>query len=160
MDTFNGLLQLSPHFTLGEMARTDNRNLLSENQAQSLAYFDNLQKLCAEILEPVRELLGMPVQVTSGFRCIRLNALIGGSPTSQHCHGEAADTVYGEYNLREIFNEIAWSSIPYSQIIYEFESWVHIALQDQVLYPGKVRQMLTASSINGATVYTEVTKPL
>jgi hypothetical protein len=157
---FDPLFQLSSHFTLGEMSRTDNRVLLEKNHAEALWYLDNLQKLCVMVLEPVRSLLGIPVRITSGFRCKELNTSIGGSPTSQHCHGEAADTVYEGHDLKEIFNAIAFSDIPYSQIIYEFGSWVHLGLQDEVLYPGKVKQMLVAYSANGKTVYEGVNKPL
>jgi len=160
MEKFDAHLQLSPHFTLGEMTRTDNRVLLEKNQNEAMAYFVNLQRVCNEILEPVRLLLGIPIHITSGFRCHELNTAIGGSATSQHCHGEAADTVYGEYELREIYNTIAWSNIPYSQIIFEFDSWVHIGLQDDILHPGRVLQKLRAFSANGQTVYEGVGKPL
>ena len=47
--------------------------------------------LCAHVLDPVRVAIGGPVEVTSGYRTDETNRLIGGSPTSQHKTGEAAD---------------------------------------------------------------------
>ena len=50
-----------------------------------------VRALCVNVLDPVREALGGPVEITSGYRTPQTNALIGGSKTSQHMTGEAAD---------------------------------------------------------------------
>lgn len=56
------------------------------------AYADkNLAKLCKNILQPIRDKWGKPLIVSSGYRSIKLNNFIGGSKTSQHTKGEAAD---------------------------------------------------------------------
>ncbi|MYD23460.1 MAG: hypothetical protein F4X04_14670 [Holophagales bacterium] len=47
--------------------------------------------LCHQVLEPLRERLGWPILVNSGYRCGALNELVGGSATSQHVRGQAAD---------------------------------------------------------------------
>lgn len=52
---------------------------------------ENLRALVDEVLDPLREAYGRPVRVTSGYRCPRLNTLVGGAPNSQHMRGEAAD---------------------------------------------------------------------
>ena len=52
---------------------------------------ENLRSLVEQVLDPLREAYGRPVHVNSGYRCPRLNRLVGGSPNSQHMRGEAAD---------------------------------------------------------------------
>jgi uncharacterized protein YcbK (DUF882 family) len=50
----------------------------------------NLTRL-AEELEKLRHVIGLPVQITSGYRCEAYNHLCGGAPLSQHMSGLAAD---------------------------------------------------------------------
>lgn len=155
--------KLSPHFTFGELTVTDNRNLIIQNETEAQQYINNLTRLCADVLEPVRELIGVPIHINSGFRCLDLNNFINGSKTSQHCHGEAADTIYLGFALKEAFNTIAFgdNTIPFSQIIFEFGRWIHLGVIDQILYPGKERQIMTANVDSvGKTFYTFIDKPL
>lgn len=51
----------------------------------------NLDALRWGVLNPLRERWGKPIYVTSGYRCARVNRLVGGDPNSQHTKGEAAD---------------------------------------------------------------------
>jgi len=44
-------------------------------------------------LDELREWLGRPVWITSGFRCAEHNRQVGGSPRSYHLKGQAADIV-------------------------------------------------------------------
>ncbi len=156
--------QLSEHFTLGELAKTSHRKYMGTNREEAITNLDNLHKLCETVLEPVRTLMDVPVFITSGFRGPKLNKAIGGSKRSQHVHGEAADIEFlGAREgkpLRDAFNKIAFSSIPYSQIIYEFGQWIHIGMLDPERYPGKVGQKLVASRPKGKTIYTLITKPI
>jgi hypothetical protein len=160
--------QLSPHFTFGTVTKTDHREWIDKNREEARTYIEMLSRLCIEVLEPVYTLMGS-LYVTSCFRCKGLNGAIGGSATSQHCDGEACDMEFQGATegalLRAAFNKIAFSNIIYSQCIYEFEQWVHIALLDEKLHPGKKLQKLVAASVkqpNGKskTVYTAVTSPI
>ena len=79
------------YFTLSELLKSDTalkHNLW--NGAPKEAE-ENLKALIEDVLDPLREAYGRPIRVTSGYRCPRLNRLIGGSPNSQHMRGEAAD---------------------------------------------------------------------
>jgi len=84
-------MNLSEHFTLREMTRSQTAERLGiknePNSDQMLA----LTKVCANILEPVRNHYGIPFAPSSGFRSANLNEQIGGSARSQHCKGEAVD---------------------------------------------------------------------
>lgn len=96
-------MQLSKHFTFKELTATDqmvdsngdglatNAEMLALNQQEAMQYLETLRRVANELLEPVRVGLGMPMTITSGYRGKTLNAMVKGSPTSQHCLGQAAD---------------------------------------------------------------------
>ena len=84
-------MRLTEHFTLGEMcysATADDKQIPNIPLKQHITA---LQNLCVRCLEPVRQQLGLPIKVNSGYRCQLLNQMVGGVPTSQHLKGEAAD---------------------------------------------------------------------
>ena len=87
--------------------------------------------LIDNVLDPLREAYGKPVTVTSGYRCEVLNKAVGGSKTSEHMKGMAADIV-GTPNTKEenkrLFNLIQELEIPFTQLIDEKNfSWVHVS---------------------------------
>lgn len=89
----------------------------------------NISTLISRCLDPVRELWGKPIIVNSGFRCPVLNSAVGGSKTSQHMRGEAADITTGtrEGNAR-LFDMIVESGLPFDQLIDEYGyKWIHIS---------------------------------
>lgn len=124
-------MQLSEHFTLSEMTRSDTaeRNHIDNTPSQEV--IDNLRALCRNVLEPARVAYGQPIYITSGYRCPALNAKVGGQPTSQHLRGEAADLqVKGVRNLRRLYNAIRDHGV-FDQLLYETNKagakWVHVS---------------------------------
>ncbi|RIV87512.1 D-Ala-D-Ala carboxypeptidase family metallohydrolase [Aurantiacibacter zhengii] len=118
--------RLSPHFTLAEMVRSQTAARRGIANSPGQLEVAALKLLCEKVLEPVRAHFGKPVVVSSGYRSPRLNTAIGGSTSSQHCQGEAADfTVPGESNLAVC----QWMEVNlnYDQLIYEFgeTGWIH-----------------------------------
>lgn len=104
---------------------------------------DAVKALTLSVLQPLRDIYGKPMEINSGYRCPRLNAEVGGVPTSQHVKGEAADIKTGSqtesYRLArlakthpEIFREI-------DQLIV-YETFIHIShrrigpQRNQILY--------------------------
>jgi len=88
----------------------------------------NLRIMAAK-LEEIRSLLGVPVLVSSGYRCPALNKAVGGSKGSAHMLGLAADITAPSFGtVLQTARKIAASGIEYDQLIYEFVSWVHIGL--------------------------------
>ena len=59
-----------------------------ENSTDKVFY---IHPLLLELLDKVREDFGEPLVITSGYRSPEHNAKIGGSKSSQHCLGKAAD---------------------------------------------------------------------
>lgn len=117
---------LSENFQIRELLVSEiaaQRNIPNLPDAEQLL---SLVRLCMHVLEPVRQRYGRPVIVTSGFRSAALNRAIGGSSTTQHSQGEAADfTVPGESNMA-VCRWIA-ANCPFDQLIYEFgeSGWIH-----------------------------------
>ena len=118
---------ITPHFTLAEMtvsqlAARDGFDNTPPPEARA-----NLQLLC-NALEQVRALFGMPIVVSSAFRNEKVNRLIGGSPNSQHVQGLAADFTVIELSPRETVRRIMESTVPFDQLILEFDDWVHMSV--------------------------------
>lgn len=119
-------MKLSPHFSLSEMtlSQTAVRNGIDNRPGE--AEIAALKLLCEEVLERVRRHFNRPVIISSGYRSPALNREIGGSSTSQHCKGEAADfTVPGLSNLEVC--DWMHRRLNYDQLIYEYgeAGWVH-----------------------------------
>ena len=95
----------------------------------------HLQFLASNLLDPLREHVGTPIIVTSGYRSPALNKGVGGSLKSQHMQGLAADIRAVGYSARSLFEEIWYcnnytSNLNYlDQCILEFDSWVHVSVE-------------------------------
>lgn len=90
----------------------------------------NVAALVDKVLDPLREAWGKPITVTSGYRCAALNKAVGGSGTSHHCKGMAADISTGnKVENRRLFQLIIDLGLPFTQLIDEKNfSWVHVSL--------------------------------
>lgn len=140
-------LQLSPHFTLAEFAKSQTAERLGiDNWPDDPVLVDCLRALCIHILEPVRAHFERTVIITSGYRTARLNLAIGGAPTSQHQRGEAADFEIPGVDNAAVATWIRDAGLPYDQLILEaytpgepWSGWVHVSYRA----PGR-REVLTA----------------
>ena len=81
---------LTKNFSYPEMIKSSTADRLGISNDATREHVINLVNLCNFILQPVRNEFG-PIRVNSGYRSPALNAKVGGSKTSQHCNGEAAD---------------------------------------------------------------------
>ena len=144
-------MKLTDHFTLEELIFSEyaQRNGIDNSPDQRV--LRNLINL-AKSLEDIRILVDEPVIVTSGYRCPDLNKAIGGSKTSAHMKGLAADIrCYAFGTPYDLIKAIIDSPIKFDQIILEFNSWVHFGLAE-----GRLRnQVLTAMHVDGKTTYYE-----
>jgi zinc D-Ala-D-Ala carboxypeptidase len=83
--------------------------------------------LCKNVLDPLRETLGRPIRITSGYRAPHVNRLVNGSRNSQHCAGEAADFKVEGMTPAQVFDFIRASDLPIDQCILEFGQWCHVS---------------------------------
>lgn len=110
----------------------------------------NIQRLVDTVLQPLRDALG-PVTITSGYRPPRVNGLIGGSSTSQHKYGLAADIDVHGHTPLQVAEWIRDNIDGYDQLIHEFGRWVHVSVPPDNSSPRS--ECLTAVKVNGRTGY-------
>lgn len=127
--------KLSEHFTLEEFVISQTAARRGIDNTPSPAIIHNLRRTAAA-MERVRKLLGdKPIRVSSGYRCPALNAAVGGSESSAHMQGLAADfTCPGFGTVFQVAMAIADSNIEFDQVIHEYGTWVHFGLR---LGPGR-----------------------
>ncbi len=147
------------YFTLEELTASTTARRLGMDNTPPAEHRANLEMLVAQLLDPLRsawaakcanERLGSnAISVTSGYRGFRLNDAVGGSKTSAHCIGYAADLVPANGRLAE-FKQFCRDWIkgrPFDQMISEDENaagvprWIHIGYKDQ--HGGQRRQLLS-----------------
>jgi len=132
------MIMASPNFSMDELTHSDTAarhgidNTPNDNQKE------NLYKLAME-MEDVRELLNnKPIFISSGYRCLALNELLGSKKTSSHIKGLAADFTCRQFGTpNEIVFALINSDIPYDQVILEFDRWVHISFCEDEETPRK-----------------------
>jgi hypothetical protein len=112
---------------------------------------ENLKTL-AKGMELVRTKLdSLPIIVSSGFRCEALNDMLGSKRTSQHIRGLACDFTCDRYaHVTRVFEVIAESSIPFDQLILEYDAWVHISFPEEGTEP---RRQVLVIDREGARFY-------
>ena len=84
-------MKLSEHFSLSEFTRSATAKARGWKNEPSMAEVEWLRYLCVKVLEPLRTQIDRPIYISSGYRCPRLNAAVGGVAKSQHQYGQAAD---------------------------------------------------------------------
>ena len=119
---------LTEHFTLEELCFSQEAVRTGIDNTPSPEVVANLLRL-AKMLEKVRALLEKPIHISSGYRSPALNARIGGSKTSAHLDGRAADFICPEFGTPyAVAKKIAAARLGYDQMIHEYGRWVHIAV--------------------------------
>ena len=135
-------MQLTPHFTLEELAGTSKREFKQKNLDEAQKQMGKMYQL-AGFAERVREIIGHPLIINSGYRCVALNNALKGSLTSQHLLAEAIDIRTNAKTPNEIFQILVASDLKYDQIILEKvgnAQWVHVSIgskKEKLKYDGK-----------------------
>jgi hypothetical protein len=127
------VMTLTDHFALSEFVVSQTAARLNIDNTPPPEVVAALTKT-AHGLEMIRVLLQCPIHISSGYRCLALNAAVGSKSTSQHTTGQAVDfTAPGFGTPDEVVKTIigAQVPIPYDQIIVEFRQWVHISFSDK-----------------------------
>ena len=119
------------YFKIREFTKSDVAKRNNINNSPSKREEQNIILLVDNILDPLREVYGKPIIVTSGFRCKRLNNIVGGSKKSQHCNGEAADIrslLDSREENKKLFDLILELDLPFDQLINEYDyDWIHVS---------------------------------
>lgn len=115
------------NFTIGELVNSDiarKEKIDNTPDSISLKYMQELIKYC---LQPIRDKLGKPMIITSGYRCPTLNKKVGGVANSQHTKGQAVDFYVNAMSIQQVIDFIKKSGVEFDQLINEYNKWVHIS---------------------------------
>jgi len=138
-------MQLSENFTFEELTATSYEAFSEQNMVGGLVHMDSLVILAKHILQPIRDYINQSIHITSGFRCDALNTKVGGSKTSQHTIGLAADIQTGERakedveflfrSIKNMYKDGKLSKL--GQCILEEVNnryWVHVSVMNEHLF--------------------------
>lgn len=117
------------YFTIAELSRSETARSAGIDNTPPSGVVMSLTALVEKLLDPIREAWGRPIQVNSGYRCLKLNTAVKGAATSQHLRGEAADITAGSPALnKQLFDLITASGLDFDQLIDESNyKWIHIS---------------------------------
>ena len=122
------------YFTMAELTASATARRKGIENTPDMQAKANLTALVSNVLDPLRELYGKPIVVTSGYRSVKLNRAVGGAARSQHCKGEAADircVSDSRAENKRLFDLIVASGLPFDQLIDEYGyDWVHVSFKD------------------------------
>lgn len=129
------MTNLSPHLTLEDFVHSDAAvanhidNTLPDDLLETAKY------TAVNLFEPIRELLGgVPLKISSGYRCKVLNLRVRGVETSQHVKAEALDMLPHNMTVPEAFEKVKDSNLTWDQLICEHDAkgniWLHASIVD------------------------------
>ena len=126
-------MKLSPHFKVKEFTRSETAAKRGiDNEDITPVQLANMQALCENVLEPLRQQFGEPVYISSGYRCYYLNNCVKGALKSQHMKGEAAD-IYSKQGAKRLREWYLWmvDNLVFDQLIWETRpngsKWIHVS---------------------------------
>ena len=139
--------RLSKNFSLEEFERSDTaKRLKIDNHVPQFAV-PRLRTLCEKVLQPVRDHFGVPIIITSGYRCPDLNDAVKGATSSQHMKGEAADFKIKVDNTKgvKLYDLYLWmvDNLSFDQLIWEVRplrqaqgrptnsKWIHVSYKNE-----------------------------
>ena len=149
------MTQLTANFSLHELSKSETALRMGFDNTPDEEATENLRLLCEKVLQPVRDHYGKGVKVNSAYRSPESNAAVGGSKTSDHCKGMAADIEIPGVANADLAQWIM-DNLDYTQLILEFytpgipdSGWVHVSFDPNNLK----KQELTATKVAGKTQY-------
>lgn len=125
------MTQLSPHFSLEELTRSETAARLKISNLPPPRELARLTET-AKAMESVRTLLGVSVNVSSGYRGVDLNRAVKGASASAHCLGYAVDFNCPGLTPYEVCQKILGSKLVFDQLIHEYGRWTHISFDPRM----------------------------
>jgi zinc D-Ala-D-Ala carboxypeptidase len=145
--------RVSSNFWLSEFLRSDSATRHGVSNAPTPEAERNLRVVLAPGMQRIRDVLGTPIQITSGYRSPEVNRLVRGSKTSQHLEGLAADFVspsFGTPRTVAGYLLLRKEQVRFDQLIFE-GTWCHVSFVE-----GAPRgEVLTAHFTPAGVTYTK-----
>lgn len=137
-------MQISKNFNLKEFTKSPTAKKLNIDNSKVPEYVkNNIKEMVFQVLQPLRDYIDKPITINSGYRCLKLNAAVGGVPTSQHVQGQAVDIKVDGLSSFEIAQAVLDLHLPYDQLIL-YNDFVHLSIGTR-----DRRQLLYNKSYNG-----------
>lgn len=123
------------YFSIKELSASSEARRMGIDNTPTSSAVANLTALVEAVLDPLRARYGYPIHVSSGYRCPRVNASVGGKRTSQHVSGEAADIYVGNPKDKAMLFTLIYYLLPFDQLIWErgtdeAPSWIHVSYRE------------------------------
>ena len=126
-------MYLTKNYSLNEMCRSNTARVMGLPNVPNAEQIKNLQQLCENVLQPLRDYLGEPVVINSGFRSQAVNIAVGGAKNSQHTKGEAADIKCKDFLYAKKIYTWIMNNLQFDQLILESKAgrsyWVHVSFR-------------------------------
>lgn len=119
-------MKITENFTLEEFIHSDTAVVKGIKNEPGSHERIAIVNLCAKLLQPLREAIGKPISINSGYRCPELNRVVGGVSTSQHTKGEAADVACE--HPAYLVECLRRSGLDFDQCI-QYSTFVHLSLK-------------------------------
>lgn len=124
------------YFRFSDFIKSDTAYKMGiDNRITDARYIANIYTLVDNVLDPLREIIDMPIYINSGYRCGRLNRAVGGSNNSQHMRGLAADISFkkNEYLCEWIYSVLKSEEYSMYQhidqcILYKDKRFIHVSI--------------------------------
>lgn len=128
-------IQVSENFTLEELYASPTAVAKGIDNRPGTTEIVNLVCLCHHVLQPLRTAMNQPIKLSSGYRCKRLNMVVGGVINSQHTRGQAADIhIDGDMAKGKRWFEWIIAHCDFDQIIWEHNKfgtyWIHVSYRN------------------------------
>jgi len=141
-------MQLTKNFSLIELTSSETAARKGLDNTPPHDVIVNLRELCANVLQPLRDQYGKSINITSGYRSPKVNKTIGGSTTSDHCFGNAADFTVDFTDYHKVFSILR--TLDFDQLIWEMGTdiapqWIHVSFRGK----GNNRKQVLKAFKNG-----------
>lgn len=141
-------MKLSKNFKLEEFEYSKTAVELDVPNSATPIIIKNLKALCVNLLQPLRTELAIPIFISSGYRCLAVNQMVGGSETSKHMSGQAADIYSTRTTPYKLAQAIIDMGLEFDQIIL-YPTFVHVSYIIPTQTKQNRKQVLYNSSYTG-----------
>lgn len=143
-------MKITKNFRLREFtySRTAKEHNI-ENRPNNIV-INNIKLLCTKVLQPLRDNVGKEINISSGYRCLKVNELVGGSATSKHVFGQAADIFTVGLTPFELAKVVLDLNLDFDQMIL-YPTFIHISYISPDLRDNR-RQLIYNQNYKGPTI--------
>jgi uncharacterized protein YcbK (DUF882 family) len=143
-------MKLTKNFRLREFTYSKTAKEHDVENRPNKPAIENIKLLCSKVLQPLRDYINRAININSGYRCLKLNELVGGSATSKHVLGQAADFYIEGISPFDIAKTVMELNLDFDQMIL-YPTFVHISYTDPEIRENR-KQLLYNQAYKGSKI--------